>query len=157
LIWSLKGDAGFGCAAVIVKVRVELDPWGIEFGAKPFAIEKVPPFAVRVAVAVPPVPLLALTLPVVLTYMMGVNEVWCNTRTAIEKVHDPLPAMVPPVKLTELPPPAAVIVAAPHEPVSPFGFCTKRPAGNVSLKATAVIGLVDGLLIVNVKVDVAPT
>jgi hypothetical protein len=71
-------------------------------------------------------------------------------------MHAPLAGMVPPLKLTELPPAAAAIVPAPHEPVSPFGFCTKRFAGKVSVKATPVIGLADGLLIVNVNVEVCP-
>ena len=42
--------------------------------------------------------------------------------------------MVPPVRLTTEKPETVpvVIVPAPHEPVSPFGFGIVRPAGSVS-------------------------
>src|SRR6266487_1419094 len=55
-------------ACVSSKTSVELLPSEIVLGEKAFAIENELPAAVNVAVAVPPIPLLALTLPVVLVY-----------------------------------------------------------------------------------------
>jgi len=73
-------------------------------------------------------------------------------------MHDPPAAMVPPLKLTEpfVAVLAVVTVPAPQDPVSPFGFCTKRLVGKVSLNATPVMALPDGLLMVNVNVEVCP-
>jgi hypothetical protein len=53
-------------------------------------------------------------------------------------VQEPLAAIVPADRLTAPPPAAAVIGPVPHEPVSPFGVATTKPAGNVSVKATPV-------------------
>jgi hypothetical protein len=58
------GMAKFAC--VSSNTKVELLPCGIVLGEKAIAIENELPLAVNVSVAVPPVPLLALTLPVVL-------------------------------------------------------------------------------------------
>jgi hypothetical protein len=64
--------------------------------------------------------------------------------------------MVPPLKLTALLPGVAVIVPPPQDPVRLLGVWTKRLAGKVSLKATAVIALPDGLVMVKVKIEVCP-
>jgi hypothetical protein len=125
-------------------------------GEKAFAIENELPPAVNVSVAVPPVPLLALTLPVVLVYPVAVSMPWCCTSTLTENVQEPLAGMVPPLKLTELLPAVAVIVPAPQDPVRLLGVWTKRLTGKVSVKATAVIGLPDGLVMVKVKIEVCP-
>jgi hypothetical protein len=56
--------------------------------------------------------------------------------TLTENVQLELAAIVPPLRLITFVPCVAVMVPAPHEPVSPFGVETTRPAGRVSLKAT---------------------
>ncbi len=50
-------------------------------------------------------------------------------------------------------PAIAVIVPPPHEPVSPFGVATTRPAGSVSVKPTPV-SAVPAFGLVSVKVSV---
>src|SRR5215831_4086785 len=60
--------------------------------------------------------------------------------------------MVPPERFTTEKPDTVpvVMVPAPHEPVSPFGFGIVRPAGSVSPKATPVSATVAlGLLMVH--------
>ena len=52
--------------------------------------------------------------------------------TLIEKVQLLLAAIVPPTRLMTPVPDAAVIVPAPHVPVSPFGVAIVEPAGSVS-------------------------
>src|ERR1051326_1961883 len=72
--------------------------------------------------------------------------------TFTENVQEPLAAIVPPLRLIVFVPCVAVIVPAPHVPVSPFGVETTRPAGSVSLKATPVNAtVVFGLLMVKLS------
>jgi len=52
-------------------------------------------------------------------------------------VQEPFAARVPPVRLME-PEPAAAVVVPPQLLVNPFGVATTKPAGRVSLKATPV-------------------
>jgi hypothetical protein len=69
--------------------------------------------------------------------------------TFTEKVQLADAAGVAPDRLTEPEPAVAVIVPAPHEPVSPFGVVTTRPAGNVSVNPTPLSDVVAlGLLTV---------
>ncbi len=70
----------------------------------------------------------------------------------MEKVHDPLAAIVAADKLATLLPAAAVMVPPPHVPVCPFGAVITRPAGKVSLKVTPLkLCVVFGLLIVKLN------
>ena len=72
-------------------------------------------------------------------------------------VHEAVAANVPPVRLME-PEPAAAVVVPPQLLVSPFGVATANPAGNVSLKAMPVSPSdVFGLLSVKVSEVLAPT
>jgi hypothetical protein len=106
-----------------------------------------------VAVAWLPEPaLLEVTVPVVFTLCPPLVPT-----TFTEKVQEPPAAIVPPERLiTEKPDTVpVVIVPAPHEPVSPFGFATARPAGSVSPKPTPVSATVAfGLVMVKVRVVV---
>jgi hypothetical protein len=87
---------------------------------------------VRLAEAVPPVPLsVDVTAPVVLFCMPVETAV---TLTANEQV--PETAKVDPARLTEVDPATAVIVPLPHEPTTPLGVATTSPAGKGSVKAT---------------------
>ena len=64
---------------------------------------------------------------------------------------------MPPERLTTEKPDTVpvVIVPAPHDPVSPFGVATVRPAGSVSPNATPLIATVAlGLVMVKVSVVV---
>jgi hypothetical protein len=73
--------------------------------------------------------------------------------TLTEMVHDPLDATVPPLRLTEPAPAAAVTV--PQELFRLFGVDTTNPVGKVSVNATPVRPMVFGLLMVNVKLVLA--
>src|SRR4051794_35134866 len=64
----------------------------------------------------------------------------CTPVTFRLMVHEPFAARVPPVRLME-PDPAAAVVVPPQLLVNPFGVATTRPAGSVSLKATPVSGI----------------
>ena len=93
-----------------------------------------------------------LTIPVVFTLWPPLVPT-----TFTEKVQEPPAAIVPPERLTTEKPETVpvVIVPAPHEPVSPFGFATARPAGRVSPKPTPVSVTVPlGLVMVKVSVVV---
>jgi hypothetical protein len=75
--------------------------------------------------------------------------------TSTEKVQDPPPASVAPVRLTVEEPAEAVIVPPPQLPVNPFGVATTRPVGRLSVKAipaNTVPGF--GLVIVKLKLVV---
>jgi hypothetical protein len=88
---------------------------------------------VRLAEAVPPAP--PSVELIVLVVLFLVPDVEPVTFTA--KVQEALAANVPPDRLTEPDPAAAVMVPVPQEPVSPLlGVATTRPVGKVSLKAT---------------------
>jgi len=63
----MNGTVGLGCPLVRVKMSVETPPALIAFGEKPFETANVVKPAVRVAFALFPVPLLAVTLLVLLT------------------------------------------------------------------------------------------
>ena len=68
------------------------------------------------------------------------------------KVQDAVAARVAPERLTLPDPATAVIVPPPHEPVSPFGVETTRPAGRLSVNATPVREIVVfGLLMVKLS------
>src|SRR5262249_3865187 len=72
--------------------------------------------------------------------------------TLIVIVHEPLAAIVPPLSDTVPLPAVAVIVPAPHVPVSPFGVATTNPAGSVSVNDTPVTpDAALGFVIVNVN------
>src|SRR5689334_8866654 len=96
--------------------------------------------------------LVELTVPVVFTLWPPVVPT-----TFTENVQEPPAAMVPPARLTTEKPETVpvVMVPAPHDPVSPFGFGIVRPAGSVSPKPTPVNATVAfGLVIVKVSVVV---
>src|SRR5437868_2285262 len=62
--------------------------------------------------------------------------------TCTLNVHEPLAGIVAPDRLAAIEPPVAVIVPPPQEPVTVLEFETTSPAGKVSVKATAVSGIV---------------
>jgi len=103
---------------------------------------------VTVAEAVPPGPLSTeVTAPLVLFLMPAVVPV-----TFTLKVHEPLAAIVAPVRLTVPDPAVAVIAPPPQLPVSPFGVETTRPAGNESVTLTPVSAMnALGLLMVKLS------
>src|SRR3954466_3018640 len=68
-------------------------------------------------------------------------------------VQDAEGAPVTPVRLTLPEPAVAVMIPAPHVPVSPFGVATTSPAGSVSVNAT-LVSVVLALGLVSVKVSV---
>ena len=104
-----------------------------------------------VAVAWLPEPaLLEVTIPVVFTLCPPVTPT-----TFTENVQEPPAAIVPPERLTTEKPETVpvVMVPAPQDPVSPFGFATARPAGSVSPNPTPVSATVAfGLVMVKVSV-----
>jgi hypothetical protein len=77
--------------------------------------------------------------------------------TLTENVQALFAASVAPKRLTAPEPDEDVIVPPPHNPVSPFGVATTKPAGKLSVKATPVSATVftAGLVIVKLK-DVEP-
>ena len=86
----------------------------------------------RLADAAPPVPpSVEVTFPVTLFWVPELVPV-----TLIENVHEVLAASDAPDSDAELAPGVAVIVPPPQDPVSPFGFETASPDGNVSVNAT---------------------
>ena len=109
---------------------------------------------VMVAVAELPVPpLVEVTGEVELFFVPEVVPV-----TLTENAHDALAAIVAPDKLAEPDPAVAVMVPPPHDPVSPLGVETTRPAGSVSLNATPVRAVeAFGLVMVNDSEVVPPT
>jgi hypothetical protein len=112
------------------------------------------------AVAVLPVlPPVALTVPVVLTWLPAAVAV-----TFTEKLQELLMAIVPAVRLMLCEPAEAVTIPTPHVPVRPLGVDTTNPEGRLSTNATPFRGVVVfGLVIVKVSevallkgIDVAP-
>ena len=101
--------------------------------------------------AVPPVPpSVDTTLPVTLFIVPTAFAVMLTAN-----VHALFPARLAPVRLTVEDPAVAVMLPPPHEPVSPLGLDTPRPAGRLSLNAIPVS--VDAFGFVSVKVsDVEP-
>ena len=134
----------FAAGFVIVKVSEVVAFTAIVEGLNTLAIDGGAS-TLTLAVAVPPVPpSVEVTLPVVLVCNPAAVPV-----TFTENVHEPLAAIVPPLRLIEFVPATAVIVPAPQVPVRPFGVEMTRPAGNVSLNATPVsatrgVGVRDG-------------
>jgi len=89
---------------------------------------------IRLAVAVRPVPpSFEVTALVTLALFPAVVPI-----TLIAKLHPPLEVNVAPDRLTLPLPATAVIVPAPHVPVSPLGVATTTPAGNASVKPMPV-------------------
>ena len=92
------------------------------------------PLTVRVAVAVPPMPVsVEETLPVTLT-LVPVVVPFTSTWTPQVNVN---PGMLPPVREMELEPATAVTVPL-QLLIKPLGVATTRPAGRVSVKAKPV-------------------
>src|SRR5262245_9064895 len=73
------------------------------------------------------------------------------------KLQELLAARVAPLRLIVPDPAVAVMVPPPHEPVSPLGVATTRPAGRLSVNATPVSAVVSGLVIVKVRLVLPPT
>jgi hypothetical protein len=109
------------------------------------------PSTLTVAVLlVAPAPLsLEETVPVVLACAPAEIPI-----TLTPNVHDPLAAIVAPVRFRLPAPAVAVIVPPPQLPVKPFGVEINKPAGKVSLKATPVseVTLAIGLVMVKLSV-----
>jgi hypothetical protein len=121
----------FAAGLVIVNVSEVVAFSAMLFGLNTFAMEGGAS-TLMLAVAVPPVPpSVEVTAPVVLVCDPAAVPV-----TLMENVHELLAAIVPPERLMVFVPAVAVIVPAPHVPVSPFGVETTKPAGSVSVKAT---------------------
>ena len=94
----------------------------------------------------------ALIAPVVLVLTPAVVPVTFTTM-----MQEPLAASVPPERLME-PEPAAAVTAPPHTPVRPFGLETTSPEGKLSVKAMPLRDCdVFGLLIVKVRLVLPPT
>src|SRR5689334_3505361 len=138
----------FPAGLVIVKVSEVVAFSGIVDGVKTFAIDGgATTISTAVLLVAPVPPSVEVTAPVVLLCDPAATPV-----TFTEKVQLPAAAIVPPLRLIVLEPAVAVIVPAPHVPVSPFGVETTRPAGSVSLKATPVSATVAfGLLMVKLR------
>src|SRR5207248_11712388 len=112
----------------------------------------VGPDTVKLATAALPAPaLVEVTVPVVLSRTPAAVAV---TLTANRQ--EPPAGSVPPVRLM-LPDPAVAAGVLPHEPVSPLGVATTRPAGSVSVNATPVSATESGLVMVKLRVVVPPT
>src|ERR1700691_435318 len=135
-------SAGFGLLRLKVKVVVLFS--GIL--AAPNAIKSVGAAnTVTLAVETLPAPPVTEVTETVLFCVPAAMPV-----TFSDSVHDALAARVPPDKVTE-PPPAAAAADPPHVLVRPLGDATTSPAGNLSVKATPVNGmlLAAGLTMVN--------
>ena len=108
---------------------------------------------VRLADAVFPLPALAeVTAPVVLVrFPVAVPF------TVTLNVHEPLAAMLAPVKETLFDPAAAVMLPPPQEPVNPLGVATTSPAGKVSVNAAPLMAAVfaAGFVMVKLRLVVA--
>ena len=139
-------NCGFGL--VIVKVSATTPLRGMPGSAKALLMEGGATIA-RLAVAVAPLPpSFELTLPVKLVTDPAVVAV---TLTAKEQVA--AGAMEAPLRLTTLPPAAAVMRPPSQPPAKPLGVETTKPAGSVSLTPTPVnVVAALGLLIVKVRV-----
>jgi hypothetical protein len=141
--------AGF----VIVKVRTELVLTVTLVGANALLIVGGAT-TVKVAEAVPPVPVVALTLPVVLTLLPAVAAV-----TLTETAQVALTASDPPLRLNEVDPEVAPLTDPPQLLLR-FGIeATCKPAvARLSVTATLVCAIVaDGFVMVSVTVELAPS
>src|SRR5262249_34039139 len=86
-----------------------------------------------------------------LTFNPGVVPV-----TFTAKLHDAIAASVAPDRLMLFAPAVAVIAPPPHEPVSPLGVATTRPAGRVSVDLMPISdSIVFGLLMLKLRVVLA--
>jgi hypothetical protein len=141
--------AGF----VIVRVKTELALATTLVGANALLIVGGAT-TVKVAEAVPPVPLVALTLPVVLTLLPAVAAV-----TLTETAQVALTASEPPLRLNEVEPEVAPLTDPPQLLLR-FGIeATCKPAvARLSVTATLVCVIVaDGFVMVSVTVELAPS
>ena len=126
-------DTVFAAGLVMVNVREVVAFSAIVEGLKTLAMDGGATTLI-LAEAVPPVPpSVEVTLPVVLFCRPAAVPV-----TLTENVQEEFAAIVPPLRLITFVPCVAVMVPAPHVPVSPLGVEIIRPAGSVSLKATPV-------------------
>ena len=119
----------FAAGLVKVKVSVETPFTAMIVGLKALAMEGGATTSME-ADAVPPVPpSVEVIAPVVLFCVPGAMPT-----TFTEKLQELDAARVPPERFTTENPETVpvVMVPAPHEPVSPFGVATLRPAGSVS-------------------------
>jgi hypothetical protein len=137
-------DCAFAAGFVMVNVNEVVAFSEIVEGLNTFAIDGGAS-TLMLAVAVPPVPpSVEVTLPVVLVCVPAAVPVTLTANVQLE-----FAAIVPPLRLITFVPCVAVIVPAPHKPLSPFGVEITRPAGSVSLKATPLSAtVVFGLLMV---------
>jgi hypothetical protein len=99
-------------------------------------------------------------LPVPASFEVMAPVVFVNAPSVVaftltENVQEPLAASVAPERLTLDEPAVAVIVPAPHDPVSPLGVATTSAVGNVSVKPIPVADeSLLGFVIANVRVVV---
>lgn len=141
----LKATVAFGL--VMVKLSVVLPFSGMETPPNVIVMVGGLPTVMLADAVVPVPPSLDMIAPVTLFCTPATVPVTFTTNE--QAVPDARPA---PDRLMLLPPAAAVMVPAPHEPVSPLGDATRSPEGNVSVKPTPLIAPVFGLLIVKLKV-----
>jgi multisubunit Na+/H+ antiporter MnhC subunit len=118
---------------VMVKLREVVAPNEMADGLNAFAMEGGATTVMLAEAAGPLPPSLELTALVVLFCTPAAVPV-----TLTLKVQELLAVSVAPDKLITLVFCVAVMVPLPHEPVSPLGVETIRPAGSVSLKPTPV-------------------
>lgn len=118
---------------VMVKLREVVAPNEMADGLNAFAMEGGATTVMLAEAAGPLPPSLELTALVVLFCTPAAVPV-----TLTLKVQELLAVSVAPDKLITLVFCVAVMVPLPHEPVSPLGVETIRPAGRVSLKPTPV-------------------
>jgi len=132
-----------------LKLSALLVPTVIELGLKDCAITGGL-ITVMLAEAVLPVPpSVELTLPVTLFCTPSTTPI-----TFTENVQ--LVLTVAPDRLMVFDPAAAVIVPPPHEPLSPLGVATAKPAGKTSVKANPCVATGFGLVIVKLRLATVP-
>ena len=134
---------------LIVNVKVDVLPWGIDAGLNPLLIEGGDTTVMPADAVLPVPPLLDETFPVVLVYTPAVVPV-----TVTLNVHGTPGATVAP--LNEMVRVAAVVVRVPPQ-TDVLLSATLNPTGKVSLKVTPFsVEELLGLVIVNVNVEVLP-
>src|SRR5450432_2654564 len=148
--------AGLPAPLVSVKVSVEVPFWLMVTGLNTLSSEAcvtVSVWLVTPVVSTPP----TVMLPAPFTYALAVVLV---TSTVTVQVLAPTAAFTPVPPTVKVPVPAvAVMVGAPPQLFTTFGTAAiTTPAGNPSLKVSAVrAGEPAGLAMVKVRVDVCPT
>jgi len=129
-------------ALAMVKLRLVVPLTGIRAAPNDFVIEGGTTTA-TLAVAVPPVPPSVEVIAAVVLFCTPITV----PVTFTENVQEAFIARFAPARLTFVSPALAVIVPAPHVPVSPLGVASTKPEGSASvtpipLNATVAFGFV---------------